>query len=255
MWAQVLRHKYGCGNDILPWVCLGSNPSRLWRGIAKRWHHVISGVRWQIGDGERIKFWSDGWISNCDKLYNLAYGPISDSDLNASVSSFVSPSGNVWSSIWKLPVPQRVRSFMWLCAHEKLLTNVERCKRQILDSASCDRCGAMAEDAIHPLRDCGNVKDIWLRLVKPCYWAEFFHEVFSMACWSIWRWRNEQLFQQSDGIPADPIFNILHRVRMASVAYRHILNSGKHPPSCIPFFVKWLPPEMEWVKVNVDGRV
>ncbi|KAF7830019.1 reverse transcriptase [Senna tora] len=300
----LLRHKYGCGDDVLPRVSAGSNPSRLWQGIVKNWGHIENGIQWRIGNGNRIKFWSDGWIPKCDKLCNLALGPIPEIELTASVSSFTTPSGgwdwqrfdymlpdnvclriasivppsssmgedtpiwrhsrdgkfsvescynavngviygsrgNVWNSIWKLNVPQRVRSSMWLCANNKLLTNVERCKRQISDSSVCDCCGGASEDVIHALRDCDKVRDIWLRLVKPRHWPEFFHselrdwismnlnrnlgvfdnswkDVFATTCWSVWRWRNEQLFQHKDGIPSDPR------------------------------------PESIWVKVNVDGAV
>ncbi|KAF7844636.1 putative RNA-directed DNA polymerase [Senna tora] len=319
-------------------MSVGSNPSRLWRGIVKNWSSVDKGVRWRIGNGNRSKFWSDEWIPNYGKLCHMAVGPLTESELNASVSSFVSPSGgwdwrrfesllpndaclriaaigppcansvedtpiwkhskdgkfsikscynavngvrygtrgNIWNSVWKLSVPQRVRSFMWLCAHDKLLTNVERCRRQMSDSAVCDRCGSNCEDLIHALRDCSVIKDVWLRLVKPCYWPEFFHaglsdwislnlhrnlgvfdipwkEIFATTCWSAWKWRNEHVFQQCDPKLSDPVFSILHKVRSASEASRALVNSGKDPPSRTHSLVKWQSPEMGWFKVNVDG--
>ncbi|KAF7837882.1 ribonuclease H [Senna tora] len=299
LWTQVLRHKYGCGDDILPRVSMGSNPSRIWRGIAKNWNHVENGLRWRIGDGTNIKFWLDSWVPNCQKLCDLVIGPISESDLMASVQMFLyggirrmvtfqlSPvimlSGGVseardsnWKSIWKLHVPQRVRSFMWLLMHEKLLTNVERCRRRIADSTVCDRCGGISEDIIHALRDCNKAKDIWLRLVKPSSWPEFFHldlrdwislnlhsnlgvfdlswkEVFATTCWSMWRRRNEQVFNQRDFSVTDPVFTILQQVRMASEAYRDVLSTSRSFPSRSGCLVRWSHPEEEWLKVNVDG--
>ncbi|KAK8613909.1 hypothetical protein V6N13_101663 [Hibiscus sabdariffa] len=38
-----------------------------------------------------------------------------------------------WRKIWALRVPQRVRVFMWLAAHQSHLTNVERVKRHLAD--------------------------------------------------------------------------------------------------------------------------
>ncbi|KAF7842172.1 putative non-LTR retroelement reverse transcriptase [Senna tora] len=268
LWARVLRHKYGCGDDILP-----------------------KGIRWRVSNGARAKFWTDRWVPNCNRLCEVAVAPISNSDLNASVSSFITYSGGwdwaiggpqsgdnnrCWKAIWNLRAPQRVRSFMWLCTHGRLLTNAERMKRQISEQADCDQCGDAVEDTLHVLRDCLKVKEIWMRLVKPCFWPEFFHaelrdwidmnmtrkfgvfelewkEVFATACWSIWRWRNEQVFNQRDGLPSDPVFTILHRVRMASEAAFDVLNSGKGPPCRVDGIVKWKHPETDWVKVNVDG--
>lgn len=42
-----------------------------------------------------------------------------------------------WSSIWKLKVQQRVRTFLWLLSHGKLLSNHNHCRRMTVDSPSC----------------------------------------------------------------------------------------------------------------------
>ncbi|KAF7831789.1 putative ribonuclease H protein At1g65750 family [Senna tora] len=338
LWVQVLRHKYGCGNDVLPRVSMGSNPSRLWRGVVKGWQHVEAGLQWRVSNGDKVRFWSDKWVPNCDKLCSKALGPLNAEDLNASVSEFISATGgwdwsrfefllpgdvcariaavapphadggedipiwkhsrdgnftvkscynsmvrmgvadrsNIWNSIWKLQVPQRIRSFMWLCSHDKLLTNAERFRRKISSQDLCGRCGTKSEDTLHAVRDCTKVKNIWLRLVKPCFWPEFFNvklrewialnfswnlgvfelgwkETFATACWSIWRWRNEDVFQQRGGDALDPIFAILQRVRMAFDATRSVVNPGKDPPTRASCIVKWQKLDSDWLKVNVDG--
>ncbi|KAK9018572.1 hypothetical protein V6N11_001543 [Hibiscus sabdariffa] len=42
-----------------------------------------------------------------------------------------------WLNIWHLQVPQRVKVFVWLAVHDRLLTNAERFRRHL---AISDRC-------------------------------------------------------------------------------------------------------------------
>ncbi|KAK8669755.1 hypothetical protein V6N13_107179 [Hibiscus sabdariffa] len=42
-----------------------------------------------------------------------------------------------WRKIWALRVPQRVRVFTWLAAHQAHLTNVERVRRHLAVSDEC----------------------------------------------------------------------------------------------------------------------
>ncbi|KAL4284826.1 hypothetical protein GQ457_16G025340 [Hibiscus cannabinus] len=60
----------------------------------------------------------------------------------------------VWKRIWKLIVPQRVRVFVWVTLHERLLTNAERVRRHFANSDLCGICGGAKEDLEHVLRSC-----------------------------------------------------------------------------------------------------
>lgn len=40
---------------------------------------------------------------------------------------------NCWDAVWSAPVQQRVRAFMWLVCHDRLLGNLNRYKRQMTD--------------------------------------------------------------------------------------------------------------------------
>ncbi|MBA0748163.1 hypothetical protein Gogos_005011 [Gossypium gossypioides] len=41
-----------------------------------------------------------------------------------------------WKAAWRLKVPQRVRSFLWLVLYDRLLTNAERVRRYMAEEAS-----------------------------------------------------------------------------------------------------------------------
>ncbi|KAL4386031.1 hypothetical protein GQ457_09G026140 [Hibiscus cannabinus] len=59
-----------------------------------------------------------------------------------------------WSKIWRLPVPQRIRVFMWLVFRQRLLTNAERFRRHLTLSDSCPLCHSAPETIDHMLRTC-----------------------------------------------------------------------------------------------------
>ncbi|KAF7834649.1 non-LTR retroelement reverse transcriptase-like [Senna tora] len=176
---------------------------------------------------------------------------------------------NFFRRVWHLKVPQRVKSFIWLCRHNKLLTNFERVKRCMIDSSICTRCNSGSEDSLHVLRDCPRVKGIWMHLVKPCHWHFFFSAdlhswlktnlqknfgstdlewtaTFAIACWSVWRWHNEHVFGMNDGIHTDPFFTIVQRVHNCNSNFGAMLSNAKRKLERVNKSIKWLPVEVEY---------
>ena len=72
-----------------------------------------------------------------------------------------------WDIAWKLPVSQRVRMFICLTLHDKVMTNVNRVVRHIASDPSCKICGALEEDLVHILRDCPSARLVWNKLGIP----------------------------------------------------------------------------------------
>lgn len=71
----------------------------------------------------------------------------------------------LWRMVWRWKGPQSVRIFLWQVFHDRVKTKAELVRRHIPILISCDRCGAMTEDAIHALRDCPLVKRFWLLII------------------------------------------------------------------------------------------
>lgn len=44
-----------------------------------------------------------------------------------------------WNLIWSLKRQQRVKTFLWLLAHDRVLTNHNRWRRQWVDNSNCHR--------------------------------------------------------------------------------------------------------------------
>lgn len=59
-----------------------------------------------------------------------------------------------WSLIWKLRVQQRIKDFLWLVSHDRLLTNFARWHWGMSVTNECSRCNNVKEDTMHVIRDC-----------------------------------------------------------------------------------------------------
>ena len=79
----------------------------------------------------------------------------------------------VWNRVWKLKVPERVRTFVWRCLHKMLLTN-SLTQRWDGSGGLCSICGQQLEDILHALRDCPVATMFWRRLVPSERREEFF---------------------------------------------------------------------------------
>lgn len=66
----------------------------------------------------------------------------------------------LWILIWRLKVPKRVKSFLWLVAHDRLPTSSHCRKCQVIPSDVCERCRDGEETTMHALRDCLYAKTI-----------------------------------------------------------------------------------------------
>lgn len=58
-----------------------------------------------------------------------------------------------WKRIWRLGVPERVKSFLWLVLHGSLKTN-ERKNKMHLSTPYCIHCREQIETKQHVLIDC-----------------------------------------------------------------------------------------------------
>jgi hypothetical protein len=67
--------------------------------------------------------------------------------------------------VWKIKVPPKIHFFLWLIAHNKLLTRDNLCKRQHVDDLTCLFCNE-EETCSHLFCDCVVISDAWVELKK-----------------------------------------------------------------------------------------
>lgn len=76
LWAQMLLGKYRCRSFANAAVTNGQRVSRLWRAVVQLKDEVVLGLKWVVGSGTNIHFWSDAWVGELGPLANLATCPI-----------------------------------------------------------------------------------------------------------------------------------------------------------------------------------
>lgn len=75
-----------------------------------------------------------------------------------------------------------------------------------------------------------------------------------MACWWLWRWRNERCFNEGPKIPIDQVSFILARVKQIREAFERDPNCAKgHRATRQEVYIRWRYPVMGWVRLNTDG--
>ncbi|KAL4391418.1 hypothetical protein AHAS_Ahas03G0243100 [Arachis hypogaea] len=219
LWVQVMRAKYGGGDNTILKVHKKASNSNAWIGITKVWEEFQKNLIWRIGDGKSISFWDDHWIPGVQKLRDVATCSLDEAKLREKVSDYVNSQGNWnWAKLsqvlsedilehikilkspnpdigadtvgwlpaadgnfsiksayevyftgkdnnsslhkllWKIKLPQRLKTFSWLLTHEALLTNSKRKLRNLTEDGDCPRCCGEEETLLHVLRDCPYIR-------------------------------------------------------------------------------------------------
>ncbi|CAN1787195.1 Putative ribonuclease H protein At1g65750 [Linum perenne] len=155
---------------------------------------LIAGMSSPKTDREN-DIWVWGAETNGKFTIRSAYNLLSDLENEPDV--------DVWASIWKWRGPHRVKHFLWLASHGRLLTNNERHRRHLAQDASCAFCNHPDESLSHVLRDCLFARNIWSKvksvdLSLPIWtepipnWISYLlhHEDslhLTITAWSLWK--------------------------------------------------------------------
>ncbi|MCH81203.1 RNA-directed DNA polymerase (Reverse transcriptase) [Trifolium medium] len=274
LWCKILYNKYGRNTDLRVSINAKSYDSPLWRALAGIGDQFRSHTVWQMGNGQKVNFWLDKWMTDGHSLMNHSTQQMVDTTLtvkdtltatgewdinfltanlpltivnqlvaipapkdtdgpdalgwsgtntrqftvqsayNLQRGNYLSIDGN-WKSLLSWKGPHRIQTFMWIAAHERLLTNFRRSKWRSDISPTCSVCGNEDETIIHVLRDCIHATQIWIRLVASNHITNFFsltcrdwifynmegahnkewQTIFMVACWHLWTWRNKSIFE------------------------------------------------------------
>lgn len=71
-----------------------------------------------------------------------------------------------WENIWKIKVPSRVKTFLWLARHEKLPCNKERRRRHLTMDGGCAVCINEKKTVEHIIRKYTKAREVWEGLRK-----------------------------------------------------------------------------------------
>ncbi|XP_031103194.1 uncharacterized protein LOC116006838 [Ipomoea triloba] len=159
-------------------------------------------------NGEDESFWTGeptGKIS-VSSVYSLLHG------------YSINMQGRVWSTLWKMKVPNKMKTFLWTALHDRVMGNAERKRRRLTNDDSCGICIGEMESADHILRNCKNANDIWVAFVprrERTRWRQMsfkdwiganitgngigygdqeWPRLFMVIIWWLWRWRCDRVF-------------------------------------------------------------
>ncbi|KAL8151867.1 hypothetical protein V2J09_021675 [Rumex salicifolius] len=297
-------------------------------------------IRWNVGDGSKIRFWLDHWLDGGPLINQVVSMPPVDM-LGTRVCDFWEPDGgwawgqfsnflpasclmrlcavvvrhgpnvadmiswaysrdgeystksaylslkqppfmetelcDIFRRIWRLRVSERIRMFLWMGVHGKLMTNAERFRRHFASSPACSICGRGDETLLHIFRDCGKARDVWRALVDNRIMSDyhFFDKsakewlnsgirgefeilplipneaVFAVVLWWLWRWRNDRVFNSDNSIG-----DIRSFIQEQAKEFAASTN-GRRVDAMVgrreEIHISWSRPAVGWVKVNTDG--
>ncbi|KAL7265055.1 hypothetical protein ACSBR1_002914 [Camellia fascicularis] len=175
-----------------------------------------------------------------------------------------------WLWLWKLKLPQKIKGFVWLVLHGKLLSNSLRIKKGLTDIAECSRCGCQWKDIDHIFGDCPKAVIIWSsmgclewlskdRHIPLTTWLEsnlknkpssiLDPTLFAVILWQIWKDRNKKVF---DNVELHWYQSILLSCKYASAIKKAFRSFALHP-SHYDVVINWCPPFVSKLKMNTDG--
>ena len=97
LWAQVFKAKYLKHGGVLTEKDLHHKASSsVWRGVLYGSKALANGIRWRIGSGDDVLFWTDNWLS-CGTLRQWATIDLSEELIQTKVSDFLDD--GVWDTV------------------------------------------------------------------------------------------------------------------------------------------------------------
>ena len=66
-------------------------------------------------------------------------------------------SKHFWTNLWKMTVPNKVKTFMWRACNDSLPTMKQLVQKTIISSSICASCLYTPEDTLHALWGCANL--------------------------------------------------------------------------------------------------
>ncbi|CAN1215672.1 Putative ribonuclease H protein At1g65750 [Linum perenne] len=145
------------------------------------------------------------------------------------------PQQNTWKHIWRWQGPSRIKHFLWLAAHNRLLSNEERLRRHHVANFFV-----------------GDIHDWIVRGIQ------LFNDnlLFGVTTWILWKARNEDIFDNKRVTSDQLRLRVLHwiaGVRETMRAESHVLSEVVTRRR--ETLLRWIPDPDQWVTVNCDCSV
>ncbi|XP_012837526.1 PREDICTED: uncharacterized protein LOC105958069 [Erythranthe guttata] len=298
-----LRRRIGNGKDTSPWadpwlVDEGSFKMFTRRPIESAWPDRVADIidksigAWDVPIIEEI-FWpidrgrilsipvgsreaSDRWVwhySGSGKFtvrscyHNIISGQTLTSGSNPECKG--SSSGEVdrnWNVLWHLPIPPKIRVFLWRACLEILPTQAELTRRRISQSAVCNICGYESETSLHVFMVCNGMERVWKNspfelngskhFGSTWEWIKYLQMVLPkntfllalVVTWAAWHQRNK-IVHGDNGLTGEDLVSWCRNFIVDFQRETQLTIIPRRPSH----IAVWNPPPEEEVKVNFDA--
>jgi ribonuclease HI len=175
----------------------------------------------------------------------------------------------VWGKIWKFPIPNVEKNFLWSACHEILPTRANLHKCKVVENPMCPLCEREDETEAHILWNCPSAADVWsagMRIFqKSSFHNQQFLQIveemverctneeikqFSGISRRLWLRRNEVVY---GGNFANPTAIVQVTVE-AIAAFKAAQGSG-YSSSGMVRVNQWRAPPVGWLTANWDAAI
>lgn len=111
-----------------------------------------------------------------------------------------------WAWIWKLKIPAKLKTFLWIILNDSLPTNSLRTHRGMIPMSFCPRCDETPEDANHLFRLCSKPKDIWSCLRSNDWLNGSLSK--SLLEWILYNAKSKSTFQLDTSVPWSTVLTV-----------------------------------------------
>ncbi|KAE8701523.1 leghemoglobin C2-like [Hibiscus syriacus] len=229
-------------------------------------------------------------LEDCLLWDGLGDGLFSVKECRKSLESVYEDTFQWRNCVWLGLVPPRVETFLWQLSHQKVAVRMELMKRGVTlgEDTLCPFCNLCEESVQHLFLFCQVSWELWNKLI--CYWgislafpldppsllsswsdlrpsSVIWKFIPGVVLWSIWRIRNEIIFDNGKLDKLSLFFTV--RLRLARwflakyplsyikvdslIGDPSLADSISAPKELHRSGCGWIPPPVDFFKFNVDG--
>nr|GMD88293.1 uncharacterized protein LOC109154171 [Ipomoea batatas] len=169
-----------------------------------------------------------------------------------------------WRQLWKLPVPPKVKNFLWRCMRSVLPVREVLKTRHVWAGGGCPFCAAESETMEHLFCACPQTKQVWddSSILFEESLPLLLNKLFDDGClnkavhaaailWIIWCTRNDVVWNEVSW----SIIGMRRQVAGLREVWHAAYSQSAFVHATIPSPSNWSPPTVNLIKCNVDAAV
>ncbi|CAM8929085.1 unnamed protein product [Rhodiola kirilowii] len=264
--SRLIRAKYYKDTDVLQ-SHLGFRPSFAWRSLWNVKNKISQWISYEGQPQQPVWKGEDCGMFSVKSAYMQLKKQSELSQINQrGEQASLSKTQAFWRRIWRLKAQPKVKVFAWRVFHNFLPSADNLARRHCNVKLECQVCGWRRESTIHTLLHCWWAKAFWgasridcsfldLDFSNPGDWLWFCVSKFSnqelsvilQGARQIWFNRNLVVNGKTALNPFEEAESVVDTVHLSlQTGHRFVVTN-------LYGDVEWIPPEIGFVKINVDG--